>query len=191
MPRGSFWNLRFFQEVSACEAVAGEAPSHEVDRDSAVIWRYNLEVGGSDMVGYFADPVAMPLCCWVLLRLLQHCNHCRRFQRDKSAERLEDMVDPASCELLDSQEWMKPALFTLLTYLYVYIYICVDTVSQYWTPRVSICFFASFIVAMLCKACMWIHQCRVDGGSGFGKALRWALGPWCTITCTGASCHGT
>ncbi len=27
------------------QAVAGEAPSHEVDRDSAMIWRYNLEVG--------------------------------------------------------------------------------------------------------------------------------------------------
>lgn len=87
--------------MSACEAVAGEAPSHEVDRDSAVIWRYNLEVGWSDMVGYFADPVAMLLSLASPLAALKSLQALPERQIRRA---LRDMVDPASCELLDSQE---------------------------------------------------------------------------------------
>lgn len=60
IPRASDDRLLFFtsdfQDVGYRQAVAGEAPSHEVDRDSAVIWRYNLEALPERQIRVYVDP---------------------------------------------------------------------------------------------------------------------------------------
>jgi len=64
MPRASDDRLLFFtseyQDLGYREAVAGEAPSHEVDRDSAMIWRYNLEALPEKQIRVYVDPSVPP-----------------------------------------------------------------------------------------------------------------------------------
>eukprot|EP00913_Durusdinium_trenchii_P028675 g26891.t1 len=60
MPRASDDRLLFFasefQDLGYREAVAQEAPSHAVDRQSAMIWRYNLEVLPGREIRVHVDP---------------------------------------------------------------------------------------------------------------------------------------